>query len=119
MTHKRNTSGLTPFKPGQSGNPNGRPKKTEAERAAEKLSRTEAERAMKKIVKLIDSDDDRVALAAAQHVLDRALGKAVQHTKNETDVTHHGSEPVSQTAEWIAGVLREREDRETKDTRPN
>ena len=26
-THKRNTSGLKPFKPGQSGNPNGRPRK--------------------------------------------------------------------------------------------
>lgn len=119
MTHKRNTSGLIPFKPGQSGNPSGRAKKTPAEKAAESLSKKEAEKAMKKIVALIDSADDRVALAAAQHVLDRSLGKPVQHTQNDTNVTHNGSAPVSETAEWIADVLRDRQDRETTDPRPN
>lgn len=64
-----------PFLPGQSGNPNGRPKKVQ--QVVDK-AQANADKALTKLVKLIDSDDDRVALQAAQAVLDRAVGKPKQ-----------------------------------------
>lgn len=63
------------FKKGQSGNPNGRPKKVDA---IADLARENGDKAIRKLVKLIDSDDDRVALQAATAVLDRAVGKPKQ-----------------------------------------
>lgn len=67
-----NTSRLTPWKPGQSGNPNGRPKKV---MSIAKLAEESGEKALKQLVKLIDSTDERVSLQAAMAVLDRAVGK--------------------------------------------
>ena len=53
------TRGLKPFKPGQSGNPNGRPKKSQD---VIELARDNSLKALQKLVKLIDSEDDKVAL---------------------------------------------------------
>jgi hypothetical protein len=69
----------TRFKPGQSGNPKGRPKKV---RELAAIADENSEKAMRKLAKLIDSDDDRVALAAAQALLDRSLGKPTQTNVN-------------------------------------
>ena len=64
----------TRFKPGQSGNPRGRPK-VAAE--ARELARQHGPRALERLVELIESDDERVALMAAKEILDRAYGKPV------------------------------------------
>lgn len=65
----------TRFKPGVSGNPNGRPKK--AQQIVEKAQEN-AEKALKALIDLMGSDDERVKLAAAMAILDRGLGKPKQ-----------------------------------------
>lgn len=65
----------TRFKKGQSGNPRGRPKKL---LSAIDVANENCEKALKKLVKLIDSKDERVSLQAATVVVERALGKAKQ-----------------------------------------
>lgn len=71
-------AGLKPFRKGQSGNPSGRPKTIKEVRD---LAREEAPRAFRRVVKLIDSDDERVAFVAAQEVLNRAYGKPSQQVE--------------------------------------
>lgn len=62
---------LKPFQRGVSGNPGGKPKGEDV-RA---LARKNTKRAFERILSLIDSDDERVAMMAAKEVLDRAYGK--------------------------------------------
>jgi hypothetical protein len=59
------------FKPGQSGNPGGRPSQT-ALRAALKPHEATAIQAL---VDCLSSEDEKVKLAAAREVLDRLYGK--------------------------------------------
>jgi hypothetical protein len=73
---------LTPWKPGQSGNPKGRSK---AQAEVEVLARDRSKRALERIIELIDSDDERVALMAAKEVLDRAFGKSKTVEDDEGD----------------------------------
>ncbi len=74
------------FKPGQSGNPNGRPKK--AQQIVEK-AQDNAETALKALIELMSSDDERVKLQAAMAILDRGLGKPKQTIEDgrKTEVT--------------------------------
>ena len=63
---------LRPWKPGQSGNPGGKSKKLEEIKA---LAKDRSKRALERIIELVESDDERIALMAAKEVLDRAWGK--------------------------------------------
>lgn len=102
---------LRPFQKGVSGNPGGKPKKHEDVKA---LARQHSVKAFNRIVELIGSDDERVAIMAAKEVLDRAYGKAkpmdTEDDKNSKNVTinilrytdanagNHAAAPVDATA---------------------
>ncbi|MGE0052937.1 MAG: DUF5681 domain-containing protein [Hyphomicrobium sp.] len=71
----------TMWKPGQSGNPTGKSKRLEEIRS---LAKENSRRALERLVDLIDSDDERIALMAAREVLDRAWGK-VKPAEDDND----------------------------------
>lgn len=63
------------FKPGVSGNPGGRPKR---EGEVRELARAHTEAAIAKLAELMTNRDPRVALRAAEALLDRAWGRPGQ-----------------------------------------
>lgn len=65
-----------PFVKGQVANPSGRPKLTEPEKEAKRILTERTPRAAQRLGELLESEDDRVALAASLALLDRQLGKA-------------------------------------------
>ncbi len=84
--NKRQNSGiknLKPFKPGQSGNPNGRPKMPEdIKRAFKEMTPI----AIEKLKEIIESPNTKETdrLRAIDIVLDRGLGKPTQELQVET-----------------------------------
>lgn len=78
---KRNTTGLKPYKKGQTGNPNGRPKKLPeldkllAEVLGEEQNGATAAETILKVLRLKAAKGD---IRAAEILLDRAYGKARQ-----------------------------------------
>ena len=75
---------LTQFKPGQSGNPNGRPKKLPEidELLAEALGYEQASEA-KEILKALVAKAKKGDVRAAEVLFDRAYGKANQYIKED------------------------------------
>ncbi len=61
-----------PWKPGQSGNPGGW---AGPARDAQRIARQNSPKAMLVLVELLDCDDNRVRVVAANAILDRAMGK--------------------------------------------
>lgn len=97
-TANKGIANLRPFKKGQSGNPAGRPKKV-IDVAA--IARDSSDKAMTKLAKLIDSEDERIALQAAIAVLDRAVGKPKQ-TVEKTEK----KEPTDYTSDELLSLAR-------------
>ena len=64
-----------PFPKGESGNPGGRPR---VEHEIRVLAQQHGPAALKRIIELMASANERVALAAAQALLDRAFGRPIQ-----------------------------------------
>lgn len=81
----------TAFKPGQSGNPGGRPKKTDEERSLETLCREKTPEAMGTILALMNTGQERTRLAAAQFIIERGWGKAAQTIDVTTPVEVHST----------------------------
>lgn len=69
---------LKPWKPGQSGNPGGRPKGIAA------LARQHTDKAIEVLAKALDSKDERVRVTAAEKLLDRGYGKPLTMTADVT-----------------------------------
>ncbi|MDE2232523.1 MAG: hypothetical protein KGJ90_00125 [Patescibacteria group bacterium] len=83
------------FRPGQSGNPGGRPK---ADPIVKEILKAATEQAAKKLVALIDSEDERLAFTAASAVLQRVYGN--QAFSEEPDTNQH-----EENERKIRGVL--------------
>jgi hypothetical protein len=66
------------FKPGQSGNPGGRPRGIAA------LARAHTDRAVEVLVEGMEDEDHKVRIAAAREVLDRGWGKPLAMTADVT-----------------------------------
>ena len=71
--NKSRYRGLVPFRKGQSGNPGGRTKQFAQ---CQRLCREASPDAARRLIELIQSEDERVALMAADKVFERAWGKA-------------------------------------------
>jgi hypothetical protein len=67
-------SNLEPYKfqPGKSGNPSGKSKRFEEIRT---VARQHSTKAILRLVELVGSEDERVALLAAREILDRGFGR--------------------------------------------
>lgn len=67
------------FPKGKSPNPGGRPKKTAEERTLEQMCRERTPEALSTVLAIMgDGENERNRLAAAQFVIERGWGKAVQ-----------------------------------------
>src|SRR6266481_3376353 len=81
-TTERNKSryrGLVPFPKGKSGNPGGRTKKFAQ---CQRLCREASPDAARRLIELMQSEDERVALMAADKVFERAWGRPKEFDPN-------------------------------------
>jgi hypothetical protein len=78
MASENSVKALIPWKPGQSGNPGGRPKGIAA------IARQHTDKAVQVLVDGMESPDERVKIAAAKEILDRGYGKAPVFTADLT-----------------------------------
>ena len=74
------------FKKGQSGNPRGRPK---ANPEVKEILKAASPDAARKLVELLGSRTEKIALAAATEILDRTMGRP--ETTGKVQVEHSGS----------------------------
>ena len=71
------------FKKGQSGNPNGRPKKTPEHYEVEELARSHSPAAIDRLAYWMRSKDGPVSVKACVALLDRAFGKPAQEVRHK------------------------------------
>ena len=90
------------FEPGKSGNPRGRPAKTQQQKDFEyKCANYSALYAYDKLKAWIDGDDKKVAQWAMSEMLNRGFGKPVETAYVEASVTSE----VGASPESIAGAI--------------
>jgi hypothetical protein len=71
------------FVKGQSGNPGGRPKR---DREVEELAKAQGPAAIRRLTEIMTQTEDlKVAKAAADSLLDRGYGKPIQQIKQQHD----------------------------------
>lgn len=71
-----------PFQPGKSGNPGGRAKRTQEELDLIEACKKRVPDALNVIGSIMENgENERNRLCAAQYIIDRAYGKAVQQTE--------------------------------------
>jgi hypothetical protein len=81
-----------PFAKGQSGNPGGRAKRTQEELDLIEACKKRTPKALEVIGQIMESgENERNRLSAAEYIIDRAYGKAVQ----QTELTGKGGEPFT------------------------
>lgn len=69
----------TAFQPGQSGNPGGRPPKTDEQRTLEAMCRDKSLEALAVLEKIMtEGENERNRITAALAIIERGHGKAVQ-----------------------------------------
>ena len=72
-----------PFKPGQSGNPGGRPVDT-----VRPLAIAKSKKAFQTLAGLMDSSDENIKLKASIAVLERAFGKPIQEVSGSLEINN-------------------------------
>jgi len=75
----RSLQNLVPYKKGQTGNPGG---KTELFAQAQRICREASPEAARRLIELMHSEDERVALMAADKVFERAWGRPKEYDAN-------------------------------------
>ncbi len=68
-----------PFKPGQSGNPNGRPR---ISGVIAELARQHGPEAIKRLAHWMSSDNPKASIAASNALLDRGYGRPMQEIEH-------------------------------------
>ena len=88
--NRRGTGNSTSFKPGQSGNPKGRPKQTQEEKDALAMIRELAPTAAEKLKEILldKATKHETALKAIEIVLERTYGKPVAYDPASGNVTN-------------------------------
>lgn len=89
-----------PFQPGKTGNPGGRPKKTEEERTLEALCKEKTPQALDTILYIMgQGEQERARLAAAQYIIDRGWGKAKESVELSGNIALSIADQIKQAHE--------------------
>ena len=104
-----NPTGKGEFQRGRSGNPGGRPKLPADIREAFKAK---APQALEVLTRCLQSDDDRIAMMAAQAILDRGYGRPTQSIDaniydDPVRYIVELPEKSATTEEWLENIRRE------------